>query len=405
MWAEVTGLGAALAGGACAAEIWRRNMHLWLPSYLGSRTEPFIPGQPLHLYFCFVDHYEPLWAGANVATGAERVERWVREYPALVDQFPDSDGRPPQHSFFYPAEEYRPEYLDALQSLCAKGYGDVEIHLHHDNDSQQNFLDSMEQFIQRLQGHGFLLNRGRRNRFGFIHGNWCLDNSRKDGRWCGLNNEIDLLCKLGCYADFTYPSAPSDTQPAMANSIYYSRDDVQRPKSHNRGRLSRVGTAPAEDELCLITGPLGLNFRSRKLGIFPRLENADINGGIRADAHRCREWLRLGARVLGAPNHVFVKVHTHGTQENLYPAVLGDQARAMYRHLVEMQRDGLKLHYVTAYEMWQTVRSLEQGLDPVSKISEGKTYLDSAASDAIRATAASATRPVEARATVSGGGL
>ena len=46
-----------------------------------------------------------------------------------------------------------------------------------------------------------------------------------DGRWCGLNNEIGLLCRLGCYADFTFPSAPSETQPAMVNAIYYSRDD------------------------------------------------------------------------------------------------------------------------------------------------------------------------------------
>ena len=38
-------------------------------------------------------------------------------------------------------------------------------------------------------------------RFGFIHGNWCLDNSRADGRWCGLNNELILLRELGCYAD------------------------------------------------------------------------------------------------------------------------------------------------------------------------------------------------------------
>ena len=39
--------------------------------------------------------------------------------------------------------------------------------------------------------------------------------SLPDGRWCGLNNELILLRDLGCYADFTLPSAPSrpsDTQ-------------------------------------------------------------------------------------------------------------------------------------------------------------------------------------------------
>ena len=52
-------------------------------------------------------------------------------------------------------------------------------------------------------------------RFAFIHGNWSLDNSRPDGRWCGLNNELILLRELGCYADFTLPSAPSDTQACV----------------------------------------------------------------------------------------------------------------------------------------------------------------------------------------------
>ena len=48
--------------------------------------------------------------------------------------------------------------------------------------------------------------------FGFIHGNWALDNSRPDGKYCGLNNEITLLRDLGCYADFTMPSGASPTR-------------------------------------------------------------------------------------------------------------------------------------------------------------------------------------------------
>jgi hypothetical protein len=355
------GMAAALGGGIAAVQLWRRNVFQWLPSYLAWRPEPFNPDQPLHLYFCFVDHYEPLWNGADEATGKERVLRWVNEYPRLVDQFRDSNGRPAQHSFFFPAEEYRPVYLDLLKKLCESGYGDVEIHLHHNNDTEANFLASMEAFIEQLQGHGFLLNRDRRYRFGFIHGNWCLDNSRRDGCWCGINNEIDLLIKLGCYADFTYPSAPDETQPAMVNSIYYCRDDVNKPKSYNRGRLSLVGRAAEDDELCMITGPLGLNTRSRKFGLIPRIENGNVAGGMRADEARVRHWFDLGARVHGAPNHVFVKVHTHGTQERVYDAVLGDQARGMYKALSGMQRDGVKMHFVTAYEMWQQIRALETG--------------------------------------------
>src|SRR5438477_3634503 len=101
-----------------------RNIHQWLPAYFKSGREPADPNQPLHLYFCFVDHFEPLWNGVDEKRGLERVRRWVEEYPMIADQFRDYDGRPVQHSFFFPAEEYRPAFLDRLQELCRAGYGD-----------------------------------------------------------------------------------------------------------------------------------------------------------------------------------------------------------------------------------------------------------------------------------------
>src|SRR5258707_498316 len=71
--------------------------------------------------------------------------------------------------------------------------------------------------------------------YAFIHGNWALDNSRPDGRWCGINNELDVLRETGCFADFTLPSAPSPCQTSTINRIYYAVDDPKRPKSHDTG--------------------------------------------------------------------------------------------------------------------------------------------------------------------------
>ena len=115
--------------------------------------------------------------------------------------------------------------------------------------------------------HG-LLARDRRTGqpvFGFIHGNWALDNSRPDGRWCGVNNELDVLRETGCYADFTFPSAPSPTQPRKINSIYYAVDDPERPRSHDRGIDVGTGPAPAQG-LMLIQGPLVLDWRRPAVG-------------------------------------------------------------------------------------------------------------------------------------------
>ena len=45
-----------------------------------------------------------LWAAAPRQAQQDRVERWVRDYPTLTAGIEDSRGRPPQHTFFYPAE-------------------------------------------------------------------------------------------------------------------------------------------------------------------------------------------------------------------------------------------------------------------------------------------------------------
>ena len=60
--------------------------------------------------------------------------------------------------------------------------------------------------------------------FGFIHGNWALDNCRiEDGQnFCGVNDEITILQQEGCYADFTFPAWQCIAQPVQTNSIYYA---------------------------------------------------------------------------------------------------------------------------------------------------------------------------------------
>jgi hypothetical protein len=220
-----------------------KNIHLWLPAYLTRRPPDRV--KPTHLFFCFVDHYEPLWKNASQEEGLERVQYWLEHYPLMADSFRDADGRPPQHSFFYPAEEYVPEYLDLLAHLCRQGYGEVEIHLHHDNDTAENLRRTLEDFKAKLHLHGFLSN----NSYGFIHGNWSLDNSRPNGRGCGVNNELQILRQTGCYADFTLPSAPSECQTHKINSIYYAADDPARPKSHDSGVDVTVGGKPTGDLL------------------------------------------------------------------------------------------------------------------------------------------------------------
>lgn len=312
-----------------------KNLHLWLPGYI-ARSKP--RGIVSHVMFCFVDHYEPLWNGGN---GLERIRYWREHYPG---HFRDADGRPPQHTMFYPAEEYRPELLDAIGLFCRQGYGEVEIHLHHDNDTAENLKAQLLDYKSKLAGHGFL----SEGRYGFIHGNWALDNSRRDGRWCGVNNELQVLRETGCYADFTLPSAPSDCQTRKVNSIYYATDDPLRPKSHDTGVDVEVGR-PARGDLLMVQGPLALNWRSRKI------ENGDVASYSPATAERVRLWAEQRISVRGRPEWIFIKVHTHGCQERNFDAALDGRLHEWLKELPA------KLHYVTARELFNLIKAAEAG--------------------------------------------
>jgi len=349
---------------AVTVAIRARNMQYWLGGYLRRRRPPPVDG-PIHVMFCFVDHFEPAWGKVDLATQRARVDRWCRDYRALAAAHRDADGRMPQHTFFYPEEEYLEEHLDKIAALCAEGHGEIEIHLHHDNDNEANFRQTIARFNTLLhERHGALPRDPTTGqlRFGFIHGNWSLDNSRADGRWCGINNELILLRELGCYADFTLPSAPSDTQTKTSNAIYYATDDPLRPKSHDSGVPVRVG-GEASGDLMIVQGPLGLNWRERKFGVLPRIENADVRRGCPPTPERVDAWVSTGIHVEGRPEWVFVKVHTHGTQERDMDTLLGDAAQRMHEHLERVYNDGNRhvLHYVTARETYNIIKAAEAG--------------------------------------------
>ena len=221
---------------------------------------------PLKVLFTICDHYEPYWNNVNSQDAYRRVNTWVEKYQRIASEHSDCLGSHPKHCFFYPEEEYKRDLMEMIAEICRNGFGEVEIHLHHDNDTADNLRKTLIDFKNRLYcDHGLLSTEKNSSdvRYGFIHGNWALDNSRPDGRWCGVNNEIDVLLETGCYADFTMPSAPDITQTSTVNSIYYAVDDPNKPKSHDTGVLARAGDSNTAALLCL-QGPLALNFKSRK---------------------------------------------------------------------------------------------------------------------------------------------
>jgi hypothetical protein len=332
-----------------------RNLHRWLCGYLRSAArrliEPRVEGVR-HVLFALCDHYEPLWGHAPLELGALRVERWLQRYPELVRGIWDADGRPPRHTFFFPGEQYRPEYLDALASLARAGYGEVELHLHHDGDDREKLTSDLHRYLGRYAEHGHLAREaGGRPRYGFIHGNWCLANSRGDGRYCGVDSELEVLFETGCYADFTFPSAPDETQPRIVNQIYWPTGNLERARSHEHGISARVGET-MQDRVLMIQGPLALARRERGLGI--RIEGAALTAHDPATVGRVDTWVRQGIHVTGRPEWIFVKVHTHGAPDAQATSLLGAPGRRLHEILQARYNDGTRyrLHYVTAREMF-----------------------------------------------------
>jgi hypothetical protein len=304
------------------------------------------------------DHYEPLLGGTDVEDALRRVALWRKAWPEIASRHRDSAGNPPQYTFFYPQEEYRPELLDPLAEMTRMGIGDVEIHLHHDGEGERDFVDRMEGFKRDLVNrHGLLRSVEGRTVFAFIHGNWALDNSHPSGKHCGLNNELTLLRRMGCYADFTLPSAPSLTQTKIVNTIYWATDDPARPKSHDTGVPVTPGSRPTGD-LLMIPGPLGFRFGEPGRRI-PRIEMGEIAGYDLPTRFRAKCWLSLAPRV---GDNIFIKLHTHGTQDrNSGPLLNGGLDALCSAMEAECAEAGIALRYATA---WQLVEAVGAGRLP-----------------------------------------
>lgn len=345
------------------------NAHLWLGGYIRSRIAPQRPpaNGPIHVLFCLADHYEPNHQQVSLHQERSRVARWRTQYPALFDRFRDADGKPPQHSFFFPAEVYNAEHLDALASLCADGFGEVEVHLHHGHDTSANLREQLETFTTCLVERHGLLSRHPDGRiaYAFIHGNWALDNGALDDAFCGVNDELTVLLQTGCYADFTMPAVPSPAQSRIVNTIYYAQDDPNAPRSYDTGVPIRVGATHPRDSLLLISGPLRVWWPRPVRSVMPRIDNGalDSSHGNRPSAARFSRWVSANVTVAGRPEWVFVKVYTHGAPEFNADVLLGDDMVAFHHALAQEFNDGSRycLHYVTAREMYNIAKAAEAG--------------------------------------------
>ena len=111
----------------------------------------------------------------------------------------------------------------------------------------------------------------------------------------------------------------------------------------------------------MVNGPLMLNWKKLKKGIFPQIENSDVRKGMEPTKDRVDLWVEANVHVKGKPNWIFIKVHTHGTQERDMDVLLGKPVDDMFSYLEAKYNDGERhqLHYVNSREMYNMIKAAE----------------------------------------------
>jgi len=197
--------------------------------------------------------------------------------------------------------------------------------------------------------------------YAFVHGDQALANSAGD-RYCGVDSEMQILTDTGCYADFTLPAAPGESQVLRINSIYHCGRAAYERIPHRSGPSLRVGLQP---ELpVLITGPQVFDWGRQIYGLpVPRVDDGALTGNSPLSLIRLDRWRNAHIGVLGRPEWVFIKLYCHGffprDQENM----IGEPVQRFLEHVLEFaEKSGqFKVHFVTAREAFNIAMAAVEG--------------------------------------------
>ena len=331
-------------------KIVQYKTYIWLPDYFfRAQTNDLDNIKNGHVMFMIADHHEP----GRGEKGAIKSKTWLKGYKKTVEGITDDYENLVQYTWFYPYDHHNSQVVLNLNEMVFAGFGEVEFHWHHGPDTNETFPPKLAKAVEWFNSHGAMLPVGHnpKPQFGFVHGNWALDNSDGNANHCGVNQELDILQKHGCYADFTFGSFSTAAQPSKVNSIYYVKD-TPLPKSYNTGVVSQVGVV--NNDFMIFEGPMSLDWHDL---IF---DCAAIESTSQPKPHRIKLWLKHAPVVKGRPEWLFVKVYTHGVQSQ--DAIISPQFKEM---LIELKRyckgKNINLHFVTAREAFNIVKAAEAG--------------------------------------------
>ena len=346
----------------------------WLVRYPFVRGKSFLERNAFekkHIIFTIANHFEPSWSEnglLDVDSQRRRLDDYYRLARKTGEAVRDADGTKFRHTNFYPAEQYDFRLLEKLAEMQSEGLGETEIHLHHGverRDTAENLRKSLVDFRDVLAEEHKLLSRfegERQPKYAFVHGNLALGNSC-GGRFCGVDEEMQILQETGCYVDMTLPSAPDQSQVRMINQIYECGLPLTEKVPHRTGRAVEVfGNEP---QLPLIfTGPLIFNWTRRIKGFpVPRIDDGALVYNQPMDLARLNRWLSANVTVKQRSDWIFIKLYCHGFFDRDQRACIGDDARRFFSETIENgeKTSRYKVYFASAREAFNMVSAAIDG--------------------------------------------
>jgi hypothetical protein len=273
-----------------------------------------------------------------------------------------------RHTNFFPIEQYDERLINKLAEMQSEGLGEVEIHLHHGlekPDTSENLRSALIKYRDILAEKHRLLSRFDKKdmpRYAFVHGNLALANSC-NGKYCGVDNEMQILADTGCYVDMTLPSAPDESQVPMFNQIYECEFPLNQPIPHRKGKNVKVRGNLSQLPL-IFTGPLVFNWTRLVNGIpFPRIDDGCLSFQQDLNLPRFKRWVSANVTVEGRSDWIFVKLYCHGFFDNDQSTCIGEKAKRFFGEIVENgeKTNEYKVYFATAREAFNMVLAAIDG--------------------------------------------
>jgi hypothetical protein len=346
----------------------------WLLRYPFLRAENLLrskSGKKPHIVITIANHFEPSWSengNLSIDEQQRRLDNYYDLARATGDAVRDKTGAKFRHTNFYPIEQYNHSLLEKLSQMQSEGLGDTEIHLHHGvekPDTSENLRNTLIKYRDIFAEEHKLLSRFEGDtmpRWAFVHGNLALGNSC-NGKYCGVDDELQILAETGCYADFTYPTAPDETQIPIINKIYECGLPLNQAVPHRIGKELRFGESVSNFPI-IFQGPLVFNWRRNIKGLpVPKIDDGALVYNQRRDMERFNRWRNANVTVKGKDDWIFIKLYCHGFFTHDQSACIGEEARRFFSEILEnSEKTGeFDLYFATAREVFNMVLAATDG--------------------------------------------